>query len=137
MTFNNPWDPGKSTMEIKKDRFYTKDHEWAKLNDDGTYTIGVTQFAVDQLGDITLVNIDVSVGDNIQSGQPFGTVESVKTLSDLFCPITGVVKEINTALDDQPELINESVWDNGWMIIIEPTEDIAIMSPEEYEKEIS
>src|SRR5277367_3538798 len=88
---------------------YTKDHEWAK-GDGGDVVVGITKFAVEQLGDITLVNLDVKVGDAITEGKAFGTIESVKTLSDLFAPISGKIAKINAALEQSPELVNEDCY---------------------------
>lgn len=105
--------------EVKEDRKYTKDHEWS-LPKEGELVVGITAFAVDQLGDITLVNLDVKPGDRVESGKTFGTIESVKTLSDLYVPVTGKVTRVNTALEDKPELINEDCWGEGWMIAIAP-----------------
>jgi len=96
---------------------YTKDHEWAKV-DGGEVAVGVTRFAVEQLGDITLVALDVKVGDTLAVGAAFGTIESVKTLSDLFSPIAGKVTKVNLELEAKPELINEDCYGNGWMIVI-------------------
>ena len=109
-----------AVQDIKDDRSYTKDHEWAK-DDNGELVVGITAFAVDQLGDITLVNIDVAPGDTIEHGKAFGTIESVKTLSDLFAPVSGKVTRVNEALEDSPELVNEDCWTKGWMIAIEPS----------------
>lgn len=106
--------------EIKDDRHYTKDHEWA-LRATSELVVGITAFAVDQLGDITLVNIDVKPGDHIEAGKAFGTIESVKTLSDLFAPVSGKVTRVNADLEDRPELVNEDCWGTGWMIAIEPS----------------
>lgn len=109
-----------SAKEIKEDRQYTKDHEWAKQ--EGTEVlVGISAFAVDQLGDITMVSLEVQVGDQIERGKTFGTIESVKTLSDLYAPLSGKVTRINEALDDQPELMNEDPWERGWMLAIQPT----------------
>jgi glycine cleavage system H protein len=105
---------------VKDDRKYTKDHEWAKLVD-GKYRFGITAFAVEQLGDITLVGLDVGVGDTVTAGKIFGTIESVKTLSDLYAPMSGTVVSINDHLEHAPELINDDPWDKGWMIAIEAT----------------
>jgi glycine cleavage system H protein len=113
-----------SAKEVKDDRSYTKDHEWAK-DEDGQLVVGITAFAVDQLGDITLVGLDVGPGDRIEVGKAFGTIESVKTLSDLFAPANGVVKKINEALEEEPELVNEDPWGRGWMIAIEPDGDLS------------
>ena len=109
-----------SQSEIKDDRKYTKEHEWA-LTEGDEILVGITAFAVDQLGDVTLVGIDAKVGATLEAGKTFGTIESVKTLSDLFAPVSGVVTRINTALESQPELVNEDPWKKGWMIAIRPT----------------
>jgi len=103
------------------DRRYTTDHEWAKLEGD-TVVIGVSTFAVEQLGDITLVSIDAAVGAEIEVGKPFGTIESVKTLSDLLAPISGTLVATNVELDDAPELINDDCYGKGWMIKIKPAD---------------
>lgn len=112
-------------MNIPGGLKYTKDHEWAKV-DGNKITVGITAFAVEQLGDITLVNLDVKVGDEIAAGKAFGTIESVKTLSDLFAPISGKVVDINRELDAKPELVNEDAYGKGWMVVIEATEPRAI-----------
>src|SRR5580658_286874 len=96
---------------------YTKDHEWAKA-DGGDVVVGITSFAVDQLGDITLVNLDVKVGDTVTAGKAFGTIESVKTLSDLFAPLSGKVTRTNAVLETKPELVNEDCWDKAWIIAL-------------------
>ena len=110
--------------EVKSDRRYTKDHEWAMrvtgVNGDEVL-VGITAFAVDQLGDITLVNLDVKAGDILTVGKAFGTIESVKTLSDLFAPLSGKVARVNPALEEKPELINDDCWEKGWMIALTPS----------------
>ncbi|HSC88557.1 MAG TPA: glycine cleavage system protein GcvH [Polyangiaceae bacterium] len=108
-------------VQTYADRRYTKDHEWAKPEGDEVL-IGITAFAVEQLGDITLVNFDVKVGDEVEAGKMFGTIESVKTLSDLFAPISGQVTRINEDLEHQPELINDDPWKLGWMIAVKPSQ---------------
>ena len=108
-------------MNIPEDLKYTKDHEWAKTTGDGV-SVGITAFAVEQLGDITLVNFDVKVGDEVSAGKPFGTIESVKTLSDLFAPITGKILKVNTDLESKPELVNEDCYGKGWMVVIAPSQ---------------
>ncbi|HTJ84797.1 MAG TPA: glycine cleavage system protein GcvH [Polyangiaceae bacterium] len=105
-------------QNVKADLKYTKDHEWAKV-DDKEILVGITAYAVDQLGDITLVNLDVKEGDSVEAGKAFGTIESVKTLSDLFSPVTGKVTRINKALESKPELVNEDCY-AAWMVAIEP-----------------
>jgi len=110
-----------AATEVKTDRKYTKDHEWA-LSQGGEVLVGITAFAVDQLGDITLVNVDVKPGDQVQAKKAFGTVESVKTLSDLYCPVSGTIVRVNAELEQKPELLNEDPWGKGWMIAIAPSE---------------
>jgi len=109
-----------AAKEIKTDRKYTKEHEWALIQNDEV-VIGISAFAVDQLGDITLVNLDVKVGATIELHQTFGTIESVKTLSDLFAPVSGTVVRVNAALESAPELVNDDPWGKGWMIAIKPS----------------
>ena len=103
---------------VLSDRKYTNDHEWAKQTGTGV-EIGITAYAVDQLGDITLVNLDVKEGDSVEAGKAFGTIESVKTLSDLFAPISGKITRINKDLESQPELVNADCY-AAWMVSIEP-----------------
>jgi glycine cleavage system H protein len=110
-----------SATEVKTDRKYTKEHEWA-LNRGPEVLVGISAFAVDQLGDITLVNLDVKPGDTVQAHKTFGTIESVKTLSDLYSPVAGKVVRINGELEKTPEVINEDPWEKGWMIAIAPSE---------------
>lgn len=123
--------------QVKDDRRYTKDHEWA-LEKEGALVVGITAFAVDQLGDITLVNLDVKVGDTVTIGKAFGTIESVKTLSDLFAPVSGKIVKVNQALEEKPELVNEDCWGEGWMIAILPTSDASeLVDAEGYRKIIA
>src|SRR4026209_1455274 len=106
--------------DFPKDLRYTSDHEWLRAGD-GAYAVGLTQFAVDQLGDITLVELP-NPGDLVTNGQRFGTIESVKSVSDLYAPVSGRVIAINAALKDSPELVNSEPYGKGWMIEVEPTE---------------
>lgn len=123
--------------EVKDDRQYTKDHEWALTQGD-EIVIGITAFAVDQLGDVTLVNIDVKPGDTIEAGKPFGTIESVKTLSDLFAPVDGTVVQVNPELENTPELVNEDPWTRAWMIRVKPKGPVlGLLDAEGYEKHLS
>lgn len=110
-----------ASEDVKTDRRYTKDHEWAQPHA-GSVRIGITAFAVDQLGDITLVNLDVKAGDELTVGKAFGTIESVKTLSDLFAPISGKVASVNPELEHKPELVNDDCYDKAWMIEIVPSD---------------
>jgi glycine cleavage system H protein len=103
---------------------YTKDHEWTKATPDGIL-VGITAFAVEQLGDITLVSLDVKVGDSLTAGKAFGTIESVKTLSDLYAPVAGKIVKINADLNDKPELVNEDCYGKAWMIELAPTDPAA------------
>ena len=112
-------------MEFPAELKYTKDHEWAKV-DGNRITVGITAFAVEQLGDITLVNLDVKVGDEIAAGKTFGTIESVKTLSDLYAPLSGKVVEVNKDLDAKPELVNEDAYGKAWMVVIEAADPGAV-----------
>jgi glycine cleavage system H protein len=105
--------------EVKPDLRYTKDHEWAKT-EGGNVLVGITAFAVEQLGDITLVNVDVKEGDEVTAGKAFGTIESVKTLSDLYAPISGKIVKVNKDLESKPELVNEDCYGKAWMIAITP-----------------
>ena len=113
-----------AATDVKSDRKYTKDHEWA-LSQGNEILVGITAFAVDQLGDITLVNVDVKPGDKVEAKKTFGTVESVKTLSDLYCPVSGTVVRVNAELEQKPELLNEDPWQKGWMIAIAPSDPAA------------
>src|SRR3954467_10340913 len=116
------------------DLLYTEDHEWARV--EGTIaTIGVTQFAVDQLGDVTQVELPRE-GEAIKLREVFGSVESVKAVSDLFAPLTGRVLKVNSPLADSPEYVNEEPYDGGWMIQIElsnPAETEKLMKVDAYE----
>ncbi|MDP9034478.1 MAG: glycine cleavage system protein GcvH [Myxococcota bacterium] len=107
------------------DRRYTKDHEWAR-EAGGEVTVGITAFAVEQLGDVTLVNLDVKAGDVVTAGKAFGTIESVKTLSDLYAPAAGKVLRVNDQLATKPELVNEDCYGAAWMIAIAPTDPGAL-----------
>ena len=126
--------------EVKADRRYTKDHEWAKREGD-EILVGITAFAVDQLGDITLVSVEVEPGQAVEARASFGTIESVKTLSDLFAPVSGTVTRLNPALEDHPELVNEDCWEQGWMVAIQPQpgdQDFAeLLDPEAYRSHLA
>jgi glycine cleavage system H protein len=111
---------------VLSDRKYTNDHEWAKQPPaDASIDIGITAYAVDQLGDITLVNLDVKEGDSVEAGKAFGTIESVKTLSDLFAPISGTITRINKDLESKPELVNADCY-AAWMVSIKPAPGASI-----------
>jgi glycine cleavage system H protein len=107
-------------MNIPKNLKYTRDHEWVRLEgpDDLAY-VGITDYAQQQLGDIVFVDIP-TVGELVTKGKPFGSIEVVKTVSDLFMPITGEVLEQNEELDESPELVNEDPYGAGWLVLIDP-----------------
>jgi glycine cleavage system H protein len=117
---------------------YTKDHEWVKL-EGNTATVGITEFAQSELGDIVYVDID-SVGKSFDAEAVFGTVEAVKTVSDLFLPLAGTINQVNPALANQPELVNTDPYDKGWMIKM-TVSDVAhyetLMTSEAYQRLIS
>lgn len=114
---------------------YTKEHEWARV-EGNRVTVGVTQHAVDALGDIILVSVDAKVGASVAAGKVFGVVESTKSVSDLFSPITGTVVSVNEALKDAPEKVNEAPYGDGWMVVFEltgaPSELDGLMDPAAY-----
>jgi glycine cleavage system H protein len=105
-------------MSFPDELLYTKEHEWARKLDSGAIQVGITTFAVEQLGDVTVVELP-EVGDPLTAEQVFGTVESVKAVSELYAPISGTVTKVNTALADTPELVNDSPYEDGWMVEIE------------------
>ena len=120
-------------MNIPKELKYTEEHEWIRI-DGNTATIGITDFAQGELGDIVYIDID-SIGNDLDSNEIFGTVEAVKTVSDLFMPIKGKVLEINSDIESTPEIVNEDPYGKGWIIKIEIHEDQDIsnlLSDEEY-----
>lgn len=119
-------------MNFPKELKYTKDHEWVSI-EDGIATIGITEFAQRELGDIVYVEVE-TVGETIAHGEVFGTVEAVKTVSDLFMPITGEIIEFNEALESSPELVNESPYEDGWMIKVKIEGDLPddLLSSEAY-----
>ena len=122
-------------MNIPSDLLYSNDHEWVKLDED-IATIGITDFAQQELGDIVYIEIE-TVGDNLQKEQVFGTVEAVKTVSDLFMPISGEVIEFNTALEDTPETVNNEPYESGWIIKIKienPSQLKHLLSANEYKQ---
>jgi glycine cleavage system H protein len=125
-------------MNTPKELRYTKEHEWVKV-EGNTAIIGITDFAQNELGDIVFVELP-EVGDEVALEQPFGSVESVKTVSELYAPVTGTVVAVNEELSDSPELVNESPYESAWMIKVElsnPSEVEALLSPEAYNEVIS
>lgn len=122
-------------MNIPSDLLYSNDHEWVKL--DGEFaTIGITDFAQRELGDIVYIEIE-TVGDTLEREQVFGTVEAVKTVSDLFMPLSGEVLEFNSTLEDTPEAVNDQPYESGWMIKIKmdnPAQLKNLMSADQYKQ---
>ena len=125
-------------MDIPQELKYTKDHEWIKV-DGNVVTIGITDFAQKELGDIVYVEIE-SDGEELEQGDVFGTVEAVKTVSDLFMPISGKVIEINENLESEPEIVNSDPYEKGWMIKVEIVDASgldAMLSADDYKSLIS
>jgi glycine cleavage system H protein len=108
-------------MDYPEELRYTKEHEWARAEDDGTVRVGITDFAQDALGDVVYVDLPEE-GAEVRAGEPFGEVESTKSVSDLFSPVTGRVVGRNSALTETPELVNRDPYVDGWMVLIEPSE---------------
>ncbi|MBM7680401.1 glycine cleavage system H protein [Pullulanibacillus pueri] len=127
-----------NVLNVPKDLRYSEEHEWVKTEGQ-TVKIGITDFAQDELGDIVFVELP-EVGDDIEADAAFGSVESVKTVSELYAPISGKVVAVNEELEDSPEFVNESPYEKAWMIEIEPNDlgDVEkLLSPEDYEKVIN
>ena len=106
-------------MNIPKKLKYTTDHEWVDVNG-AAATIGITDFAQGELGDIIYLDITAAVGDTVNTGDVLGTIEAVKTVSEIYSPISGKITEINTGINDLPSIINQEPYDKGWIIKIEP-----------------
>ena len=121
-------------MNIPRNLKYTKDHEWISIEGD-VATIGITDFAQGELGDIVYVEIE-KIGGNFSKEEVFGTVEAVKTVSDLFMPVAGEIIEINEELNEKPELVNEDPYGQGWMIKIKlnSSETSDLLNSEQYKK---
>jgi glycine cleavage system H protein len=119
-------------LNIPEDLQYTKSHEWVRMDGD-TATIGITDHAQDELGDVVFVELP-DAGASFDAGESFGTVESVKAVSDLYTPVGGEVVEINSALEDAPENINEDPYGEGWIVKLRTTDEPDLLSPQEYEK---
>ncbi len=124
-------------MGIPTGLLYTKEHEWVLVEDD-LVTLGITDYAQSELGDIVFVELP-EVGDEVEAAESFGTIEAVKTVSELFSPITGTVVEVNEALADSPDLVNKDPYGEGWMIKLKYTEipEEDLLSAAEYKKMIT
>ena len=124
-------------MNFPAELQYTKDHEWMKT-DGNTALIGITDFAQHELGDIVYVDIS-TVGQTINEGEVFGTIEAVKTVSDLFMPVNGTILEVNEALNNKPELVNTNPYDDGWIVKIQLSDGNTsdhLMSSEQYSQTV-
>ncbi|MBO9130734.1 glycine cleavage system protein GcvH [Bacillus sp. 165] len=125
-------------MSIPKELRYSEEHEWVKV-DGNKVSVGITDFAQHELGDIVFVELP-EVGAEIQANEPFGSVESVKTVSELYAPVSGKIVEINENLNDSPELVNESPYENAWMIVVELSNESeleGLLTAEQYEEMIN
>jgi glycine cleavage system H protein len=119
-------------LSVPEELLYTKNHEWARIDGD-TATIGITDHAQDELGDVVFVELP-GEGDTFDAGESFGTVESVKAVSDVYAPVGGEVVEVNSSLEDAPEKINDDPYGEGWMIKLRTSDEADLLSPQEYEK---
>jgi glycine cleavage system H protein len=122
-----------SKMNVPANLLYTKDHEWIRVEGDTGY-IGVTDFAQGELGDVVFIEIE-TVGETLPKEEVFGTIEAVKTVSDMFMPVGGEILEVNPALEEKPDLVNKDPYGKGWMVKIRmsnPDETKELLSPEEY-----
>ncbi len=122
-------------MNIPQDLRFTESHEWARLEDDGTLTVGITDHAQDALGEVVYVELP-GEGEDVHGGAEFGVVESVKAASDVYAPVDGEVVGINERLEDEPELVNDDCYGDGWFIRVQPASEDAfeeLMDAEAYE----
>ncbi|MDQ0338331.1 glycine cleavage system H protein [Caldalkalibacillus uzonensis] len=125
-------------MNLPKELKYSEEHEWVRVEGNKAY-IGITDFAQSELGDIVFVELP-EVDDEVEQDSPFGSVESVKTVSELYAPVSGKVLEVNESLEDEPELVNSDPYGDGWMIVVEMSDTSELdklMSAEEYEKMVT
>jgi glycine cleavage system H protein len=121
-------------MNIPSDLKYTKDHEWVRVDGDGTAVVGITDFAQSQLGDIVFVDV-ATLGEEVAQHTVFGTIEAVKTVSDMFSPVGGFVVEFNESLDDAPDAVNRDPYGEGWIVRIDMTDTAeldSLLSAEQY-----
>lgn len=125
-------------MDIPKDLLYTEEHEWVLVEND-IATIGITDYAQGELGDIVFIELP-GAGDEVKQMEPFGTIEAVKAVSDLFSPVSGEIAEVNALLQDKPELINQDPYEKGWMIKVklsDTSELDSLLKASDYENQIS
>jgi glycine cleavage system H protein len=122
-------------MNIPANLLYTKDHEWLRVEGDTAF-IGITDFAQSELGDIVFIEIETR-GETLAKGDTFGTIEAVKTVSDMFMPVSGEVVEVNPELDKSPDVVNKDPYGNGWMVKVkmsDPSETAELLSPDKYKE---
>jgi glycine cleavage system H protein len=122
-------------MNVPAGLLYTKDHEWLRVEGDTAY-IGITDFAQSELGDIVFIEIETE-GETLAKGDTFGTIEAVKTVSDMFMPVSGEVVEVNPELDKSPDVVNKDPYGNGWMVKVkmsDPSETAGLLSPDKYKE---
>ena len=122
-------------MDIPSDLKYTQEHEWVRDNGDGTVTVGITDFAQSELGDIVFVELEPE-GFEFEKEEVFGTVEAVKTVSELFAPVAGEIAEVNDELEDDPEMVNNDPYGSGWMVkikISDPSQIDELLSADDYQ----
>jgi len=120
-------------MNVPESLLYTKDHEWLRVEGNMAY-VGVTDFAQGELGDIVFIEIE-TIGETLAKEEVFGTIEAVKTVSDMFMPVSGEILEVNPALEETPEVVNKDPYGKGWMVKIrmsDPSETKSLLSPKEY-----
>ena len=126
------------SFEVPDDCRYQETHEWARRDGD-TARVGITDFAQDELGDVVFVELP-AVGDELERGSEFGVIESIKAVSDLYAPVSGEVTAVNEALFDAPELVNESPFEDGWMLEVALADEgdlDALLAPDEYEDQVA
>lgn len=124
-------------MDIRDNLKYTNDHEWIRIEGD-TAHVGITDYAQKELGDIVFIEVETE-GETLEKGDTFGTIEAVKTVSDLYMPISGEVLEFNEELEDQPELVNKEPYENGWIVKLKVTDKAQLddlIDAETYKKQI-
>lgn len=123
-------------MELPEDLRYTSEHEWVRDEGDGRYRVGITDHAQDQLGDVVYVELP-DVGAEVTAGEPLGSVESTKSVSDVYAPVSGRIVDRNVALEEHPELVNESPYGAGWFVLIladDPPRFVELLSAEDYRR---
>lgn len=122
-------------MKIPDELYYTEDHEWGRT-EDGMMRVGITDYAQNELGDIVFVDL-LQKGASVSKGEPVGTIESVKAVSDILAPVDGEIVEVNNALEDAPELVNQDCYEKGWMVVLkmdDPSQVDKLMDSQAYEE---